>query len=161
MTAPHAPHAVQGPDFAPKSVRLSRTLIDAKITQRRALRGYGFGAVYSVYDKSRVAFAHNATTDARCRRCGVRCGLFASLFKGLSPLTTPQRSKPKSLHVCVRARAHMHAYTVVPLCRCASLYLPEKKEEKKGKPTTPDFLSVVGAVVALVKCLKSLNLRGF
>jgi len=45
------------------------------------------------------------------------------------------------------------------------LYLPEKKEEKKGFcllwPTTPAAPAVVGAVVGMFKSLKSLEKRGF
>ena len=157
MTLTH----VQGLDFARQSACLSPTLFDATIAQRQVLPGHGFGAVYPDCDTGNVAFAHNATTDWTPDRCALRCGLFRWLIRGLSPPTTPQRQKPNPLHVRVRVRAHMHAYTVVALCRCASLYHLEMKEEKKGRPTTVGFLSVVGAVVALVKLLKMLNKRGF
>jgi hypothetical protein len=68
----------------------------------------------------------------------------------------------------MRACAIMRA-TVAALQRCTLsllfLYLPEKKEEKRGcawaLPATPADPTVAGGVAAWCKPLKYLDLRGF
>ena len=144
---------------------LSRTLFGAIIALRGVFCGSGFGAVFPESDTSNVANARNAATDGPPRPLRVPLRVFLSK---ISDLLQPQRcnASSRAYDVCARhSCAHACAITcatVAALQRCALsllfLYLPEKKEEKKGNAlcsaATPAFLTVAGGVAAWVSaCL--------
>jgi hypothetical protein len=151
---------------------LPRTPFGAIIALRGWSCGEGFGACLSCLRQAECRFCPQRRNGYDLTPLRVALRLFP--FK-INDLHKPQRCNAfcartyrRARHSCACACAITCA-TVAALRRCALsllfLYLPEKKEEKKGnawaKAATVNNADRCGWRCGLVKSLKSLDLRGF